>query len=179
MVRRRHLYLLCFGLVALVATGAALAGSGALTSSAKADVYNYAYDGFDTCGAPTESQMNTWWYNSSYFWVGIYIGGVNRACPNTNLTSSWVTTVKNQGWAFAPIYVGLQDPCYGGSTFSTNTTTAKSEGAGSADNAAATASNLGFGGGAVIYYDLEGFGGTSNSTCDAAAKAFSTASIKS
>ena len=172
MIRRRYLYLLCFGALVLFATVASLSASGALTSSAKADVYVYSLDGFDTCGAPTTSQMNTWWTNSGFFNVGIYIGGVNRACPNSNLTASWVTTVHNQGWAFLPIYVGLQDPCWGhgGSMFSTDPTTAKSQGEGSADNAVAAASNLGFGGTAVIYYDLEAY--TQTSTCVAAADAF-------
>ena len=44
--------------------------------------------------------------------VGIYIGGINRACRNRALDSpGWVQTVVAQGWRLIPIYVGLQAPC--------------------------------------------------------------------
>ncbi len=131
-------------------------------------------DGFDTCNAPTTSNMQTWWTSSPYFYTAIYIGGVNRSCPNTNLTSSWVTTVHNQGWGFQPLWVGLQDPCSGfASTFSTDPATAQGQGQAAANNAVSAAQGLGFSTGAVIYYDLEGYD-TSNATCVSAANSFIT-----
>ncbi len=68
--------------------------------------------GIDTCEAPSLSAMSTWRLASPYTSIGIYIGGINRACSNAALNSStWVNTVVAQGWKVLPIYVGLQAPC--------------------------------------------------------------------
>jgi len=67
--------------------------------------------GFDTCSAPSASAMQTWYKNSSYRAVGVYVGGRNRACAGGNLTAGWVATVSAQGWSLIPIYVGSQAPC--------------------------------------------------------------------
>src|SRR3989442_799053 len=77
--------------------------------------------GFHTCRAPSTSDMLNWWTNSPYYWVGVYIGGINATCPpgtqNPNLTNAWIAAVtgttppQNQHWDLAPIYVGLQAPC--------------------------------------------------------------------
>ncbi len=50
------------------------------------------------------------WASSPYRAVGVYIGGVNRACSQPNLTSSWVATQTEAGWHLIPTYVGLQAP---------------------------------------------------------------------
>ena len=70
-------------------------------------------NGFDACSAPTTTQMSAW-LASPYRSVGVYIGGVARACAQPNLTKSWVSTVTGQGWGLLPIYVGLQAPCFAG-----------------------------------------------------------------
>lgn len=134
--------------------------------------------GFDACQAPSASTMSTWWTNSPYWNLGIYIGGSNRSCSQPNLTPSWITTVQNQGWGLLPIWVGPQMP-YGtcqstrnyGSTISLNTTTAQSQGDSEAASAYSAASSLGFDLTNVpIIYDLEGY--NNNSSCRAAAKSF-------
>ena len=42
--------------------------------------------------------------------VGVYIGGLNRACSQPNLTASWVREQVAAGWHLIPTYVGLQSP---------------------------------------------------------------------
>ena len=51
------------------------------------------------------------WLASPYRAIGIYLGGINRACPDGNLSASWTATVVSQGWNLLPLYVGLQAPC--------------------------------------------------------------------
>ncbi|HEX6229026.1 MAG TPA: hypothetical protein VFZ41_06130, partial [Solirubrobacterales bacterium] len=46
--------------------------------------------GFDACTAPSPRAMRTWRASSPYQAVGVYIGGINRACSQPNLTSRWV-----------------------------------------------------------------------------------------
>lgn len=166
-------YLGSFGALAVVVlVVAVISGSASFPGSARAFVETYTWDGFDQCEAATTSDMSTWWQDSPFFYTGIYIGGDNRACANSRLTASWITTVRGQGWAFLPIWVGLQDPCWSGGsrTFSTDTSTAQTQGESAADNAVAAATNLGFGSPAVIYYDLEAY--TQKTTCINAAHWF-------
>jgi hypothetical protein len=141
-----------------------------LSASANVGVQNM-FDGFDRCDVPGTGTMSTWFSSSPYYYVGIYIGGDNRACSNTNLTDSWVDTVSGQGWSFIPLYVGLQAPCTSyAHTFSYDTSTANSQGSSSADAAISTAEGLGFSS-SIIYFDLEAFD-TTNSSCLSAAEAF-------
>jgi hypothetical protein len=134
--------------------------------------------GFDTCQAPDESTMHTWWNDSPYLFMGIYIGGVNRACSQPNLTKSWQTYVtqivsSGDGWDLELWWVGDQSACDDGSAneyIPSGTTAAYNDGVGAANNAASAAENLGFGAG-VIYFDLEAFNYT-NSTCLNAAESF-------
>ena len=124
--------------------------------------------GFDACSAPSVGTMQTWW-NSPFGDVGIYIGGVNRACGQPNLTASWVSQVAAQGWGFMPIWVGPQAPCSGiGQTFSRNAATARSQGVGEAQAAQAAARALGLDQ-TVVYYDLEAY---DSGSCGGAAAAF-------
>jgi Domain of unknown function (DUF1906) len=141
--------------------------------------------GFDTCnarnsdgnGPPTVSDMQTWWTNSPFFYIGIYLPGAQTiavACPSygVRLSATWVTKVHNQGWAFLPIWDGLQDPCSGSShTFSKDGLTANNQGHTAASDAESKMKNLGFGKGAVIYDDLEPYD-TTISTCVNAAHQF-------
>ena len=53
------------------------------------------------------------WDASPYRAIGIYIGGVNAACSQPNLTSTWVAGEVAAGWHMVPIYVGLQAPSNG------------------------------------------------------------------
>ncbi len=126
--------------------------------------------GFDTCGAPSVADMQSWTL-SPYHSIGIYIGGQNAACPPGNtLTASWVSQVSQQGWFLAPLYVGLQAPCYaGGEDMSYTPDVAYLQGAQSATNAVAEAGYLGLGAGTPIYFDMESY------DCDAWGSAGATA----
>lgn len=48
------------------------------------------------------------WGHSPYHGVGIYIGGINMACAQPNLTRTWMKHEIASGWHPAPLYVGLQ-----------------------------------------------------------------------
>jgi hypothetical protein len=133
------------------------AGSSAATSQAHAGVLSgFA---FDACAAPSSASL-TAWTASPYRAVGAYIGGVNRACKQPNLTATWVQSTLAQGWSLLPLYVGLQAPCVsqsGLSKVSTNTTTATSQGRAAADDAATQAQTLGLPPGSPVWFDMEGY----------------------
>ena len=106
---------------------------------------------FDTCSAPSLKAM-TAWNKSPYRALGVYIGGVNRACGPSRLTASWVSAVSAQKWRLLPIYVGLQPQCLRrkGQARAVKTAPRKishsiaaSEGTAAADNAAAKGEALG------------------------------------
>ena len=86
----------------------AAAGAGAAAAGARTGVFT-GY-GFETCNAPTADAL-TAWLASPYRAVGIYIGGVNRTCANTELTPTWTAAALGAGWSLIPTYVGLQAPC--------------------------------------------------------------------
>lgn len=126
--------------------------------------------GFDTCAAPSSTSMSKYW-SGPFRDVNIYIGGQNRACSQANLSRSWVSTVSGQGWYFIPTWVGPQAPCSGvGATFSSNATTARSQGVSQAKSAAAAAKALGLDK-TVVYYDMEYYP-TSSASCSNAVQAF-------
>ena len=153
-------------------------GSAETVSSMDADTQPYTGQGFDKCGLPSLSNMQTWWNSSPYNGFNLYIGGSMYACRYTSLpTASYVSTVSAQGWRFFPTWVGPQAPCMGdryGSVFSYNTSTAYSQGVDEANAALTVAANLGLAApdksGTVIYYDLETYGTTDS--CRNAAKSF-------
>jgi photosystem II stability/assembly factor-like uncharacterized protein len=127
--------------------------------------------GFDKCAVATVSQMQSWWTNTPWSWANVYVGGANRACGQTGLTSSWVHSVFAQGWRLVPTWVGLQAPgssCTGCSKMSTSTTTARQQGINEANAAADAVAALGFPAPSIIYFDMERYDPTSN----AAVKAF-------
>src|SRR5947209_16949413 len=81
--------------------GLALTGSGtAASGAAKAGVFTgYA---FDACNAPKIESLAAW-LESPYRALGIYIGGVNRACANTQLSPDWTATAVATGWSLIPL----------------------------------------------------------------------------
>jgi hypothetical protein len=117
--------------------------------------------------------MNTWWSNSPFWDVGVYVGGVNFACSLP--TSSWVTHIVNQGWNIMPIWNGPHPPCSSGTTFSSSTPHA--DGVTQANKADNKLQNLGIvpdpnsNVPPVVYYDLEFFS-PSNSSCVSDTKMF-------
>jgi len=162
-----------------IGAAAVLLACTALTATpAQATIVNTVLTGADSCAAPSAATMKNWWTNSPMSWWGIYIGGVNRSCAQPNLTASWVTTVTGYGWYLTPIWVGLQNPCINsgrGSKFSTNTTTAFSQGETEAHSAYAALNALGFTpfttNNTLVSLDIEAFD-TGNAACLAANKAF-------
>ncbi|HET7388675.1 MAG TPA: DUF1906 domain-containing protein [Nocardioidaceae bacterium] len=146
--------------------------------TAHAATYISQHRGFDACSAPSKSQMSTWWTNSTFWNVFVYLGGSNRSCGQPNLTPSWVDTVNSQGWQIVFIWVGRQMP-YGNCQtkqpyndyISLNTSTAHTQGVNAAQDAVAALSALNVSiYGTPIVYDLEGYNGGSG--CRAAAKSF-------
>ena len=142
------------------------------------DTTAYVGQGFDTCEIPSESQMQTWWNNSPYSAVNLYIGGSVRACGNAALDAEYLTKLYNQGWKFIPTWVGPQAPCWSTNpayVFSSTEIAAFNEGYNEAELATAVAQSLGLtnsdGSGTIIYYDLEHYSET-NTTCGNAATAF-------
>lgn len=128
---------------------------------------------FDACSAPSLAKLQAW-TASPYRAVGVYIGGVNRACSQPNLTPVWVASAVAQGWSLMPTYVGVQAPCVsqsGLSHISTSTTTAATQARAAADDAVAKAEALGLPTGSPLYYDMEGYK-LGNATCTRAVQAF-------
>lgn len=131
--------------------------------------------GFDTCHAPP-LQALTAWSASPYRAVGIYIGGVNRACGDGNLSATWVSGAVGQGWSLLPLYVGLQAPCVsqaGLARIAASTVTAATQGVAAADDAATRAAAFGLPAGGPIYFDMEGYS-TTNAACTRSVQAFVT-----
>ena len=115
--------------------------------------------GFDTCAAPSAATMKDW-LASPFRSVGIYIGGVNRACAQASLTAAWIRAIQAEGWHYFPMYVGLQAPCvaaFGDATISAASATA--EGTAAADDAVTQAAGLGIPTGTPIIFDMEAYRG--------------------
>ena len=163
----------------LAAAGAALAallvlalpGPSAATAQQSSDVFT-GY-GFESCNAASIATL-TAWAASPYRAVGIYIGGVNRACKNANLSASWVTTTRSLGWSLLPLYVGLQAPCVsqsGLAKISQALAAAAAQGTAAADDAVAQANAVGLPAGIPLYLDVEGYA-TNNASCTKVVQAF-------
>ena len=119
----------------------------------------YQGPGFDTCAAPSAATMRGW-LRSRYRAIGIYIGGVNRGCAQSNLTSSWLAAIQAQGWHYWPFYVGLQADCVealGDATIVASK--AAAEGRAAAADAVQQARNLGIPAGTPIVDDMEAYSG--------------------
>ena len=120
--------------------------------------------GFDACTAPSSRTMSAW-KSSPYRAVGVYIGGLNRACSQPNLTASWVASQTAAGWYLIPTYVGLQAPtssCTSCAKLSASQAT--SQGAAAAVDAVEDASAVAMGRGSPIYFDMESYSQTSSAT---------------
>ncbi len=132
--------------------------------------------GFDKCTAATVAQMQTWWNNSPFYDVNIYLSGRNRGCSQPQLTAAWVNTVTAQGWGLIPTVVGYQSPCSVSTTsakHSSDPATAETQGRGEADIAITDANNLGLTQGTVLYYDMERYDDLSGTgACSTPTKAF-------
>jgi hypothetical protein len=131
--------------------------------------------GFDRCEIPSLSQMQTWWDNSPYQAVNLYIGGSSRGCDNNALSSYYLFRLHQQGWTFIPTWVGPQAPCTGfASRISNDAGTAFDQGIAEANLAVDRLWELGLTGpdqtGSAIYYDIEYYDG--DTACRDAVNAF-------
>jgi hypothetical protein len=120
--------------------------------------------GFDACSAPSSRSMAAW-ASSPYRAVGVYIGGINRACSQPNLTPSWVAAQTEAGWHMIPTYVGLQAPTSACSSCAKLTSSqATAQGAAAAIDAVEEAGAVAMGPGSPIYFDMEAYSQTSSAT---------------
>ncbi len=120
--------------------------------------------GFDACSAPSSKAMAAW-ASSPYRAIGVYIGGVNRACSQPNLTASWVGAQVAAGWHLIPTYVGLQAPSSScGSCAKLTSAQASAQGAAAAVDAVNQAAAVAIGPGSPIYFDMESYSRTSSAT---------------
>lgn len=127
--------------------------------------------GFDACTAPSSAAM-TAWLASPYRAVGIYFGGVNRACTQPNLTSDWVAEQVANGWHLMPIYMGLQAPCTtSNKKFLFTAANAATQGRANAEDAVAQATALGLARGSVLINDMEAYR-TDDTGCRTAVQTF-------
>jgi len=113
--------------------------------------------GFDACSAPSSATMDAW-LASPYRAIGIYVGGVNRACAQPELSAAWVAHQQARGWHLLPIYLGLQAPC----TTSTkeyliDPAQASSQGRAEATSAVAAAAALGLPRDSTLTFDMEAY----------------------
>lgn len=124
------------------------------------------HQGFDKCNPPSVENMQTWWDNSPYWSANIYIGGISLACNPYRLDPFWLHAVADQGWTFIPTWVGPQAPCTNFRyRMSPNASVAYQQGRDEADLAFSAATDLGLLGDAVIYYDVEAYGGSASDAC--------------
>jgi hypothetical protein len=100
--------------------------------------------------------MSAWGF-SPYHAVGIYIGGLNMACAQPNLSPAWVSRESAAGWHLLPIYVGRQAPNNSCGCAPIAKSSATSEGSAAAVDAVNQAQALGMGPGNPIYFDMEAY----------------------
>jgi hypothetical protein len=124
----------------------------------------YTGPGFDACATPSTRTMSAW-SSSPYHAIGVYIGGTNSACAQSNLNRSWIGIEVAAGWRLMPIYVGLQAPSNSCGCSGITASKAGPQGAAAADDAVAAAQSLGIPAGNPIYDDMESYstGGTNTS----------------
>jgi hypothetical protein len=120
--------------------------------------------GFDACSTPSTHTM-TAWASSPYRGIGVYIGGINRACSQPNLTAGWVSAQTAAGWHLIPTYVGLQAPTSScGSCAKLGASQATAQGVAAADDAVGQAAAVAMGPGSPIYFDMESYSPTSSAS---------------
>lgn len=134
------------------------AGPGAHTAQAV-----YTGPGFDACSAPSSQSMAAWG-SSPYRALGIYIGGVNAACSQANLSSTWVANESAAGWHMIPTYVGLQAPSNSCGCAPITPSQAAAEGTAAAQDAVNDAQAVGLAPDSPIYDDMEYYTRTQTNT---------------
>ncbi len=133
-----------------------------------------AHQGFDRCNIPSISDMQTWWYESPYYTINLYIGGILSHCANEELNPLWVQEVSKQGWTFIPTWVGPQAPCTNfREKISYDPQISYKQGQTEADAAIIASTQIGLLGGSIIYYDVESYAAAiNNQSCRNAMNSF-------
>jgi photosystem II stability/assembly factor-like uncharacterized protein len=117
-----------------------------------------AHQGFDRCNVASIADMQTWWYDSPYYSINLYIGGSLSHCANQELNPIWVQEVSKQGWTFIPTWVGPQAPCTSfRDRISYDPQISFQQGQAEANAAIEASSQIGLLGGSIIYYDVESY----------------------
>ncbi len=168
--RRRRWQAVLIPFVMLVAVAAQLAGAQPAGAVLPGPLVVRG-EGFDTSSLPPTSDMATWWDTTTYYAIGVYIGGENYGGSSPN--HAWLASVMTDSWDVWLIWVGPQSACAdqaGLGSFSDNPTTAQDQGEAQGQAAVAAAAADGFGD-EYLVYDLEAFN-SSNSTCLTAAQSF-------
>jgi hypothetical protein len=145
--------------VSAAAPAHAAAAASAHAVSAAASVHAaaiYTGLGFDACSTPSPSQMLAWGA-SPYRALGVYVGGVNMACSQNNLTAAWVSAESAAGWQLIPTYVGLQAPTNSCGCAGIVPSQAAAEGSAAAADAVTQAQAVGIDQGNPIYDDMEAY----------------------
>lgn len=152
-------------------------GTGSISGQALGDYTGIVIGhGFDKCELASPGQLQNWIVSGPYRVVNLYIGGSNRYCPNSALSTALIAQLNQQGWQFIPTWVGPQAACTSyASRMSSDLATAYNQGMSEANAAINVAFNLGLtlpdNSGTIIYYDLEYYN-TGDAACHSAARAF-------
>ena len=156
-IGRRRAILVDPGAEARAARPSAAPSAGTAQGLLSAAAVPFTGLGFDACSTPSTRTMSAW-SASPYRSIGIYIGGANRACTQSNLTPSWMSTEVAAGWHPIPLYVGLQAPTSGCSSCAKlSSSLATGQGTAAASDAVEDAASVGIGPGSPIYFDMEGY----------------------
>jgi Rv2525c-like, glycoside hydrolase-like domain len=133
-----------------------------------------AHQGFDRCNVPSASDMQTWWYDSPYYSINLYIGGSLSHCANQELNALWVQEISKQGWTLIPTWVGPQAPCTSFlDRISYDPQLSYQQGQAEANSAIEASSQIGLLGGSIIYYDVESYSiASKNPSCRDAMNSF-------
>jgi hypothetical protein len=152
---------------------ATLIAGAALLATAAAGPATAAHQtgsGFDACVAQSTGFMRSW-LGSPFRTTNIYLPSSQLASDcrsQPELNAQWVHTVRSNGWALLPVYVGLQAPCRDNrSKKGFTTANARSKGRAAAVAAIDELHTLRIGKHNPVYVDLEPYD-TTNSRCSAA-----------
>ncbi|WP_034274741.1 glycoside hydrolase domain-containing protein [Haloechinothrix halophila] len=130
----------------------------------RATVTHFSGLAFDTCSAPSLSTMRKW-RSSRYRAIGIYIGGVTRACSQRHLNKNWVRGVTAMRWRLVPVYTGKQAPCRNhAKKYLIKPKKARAQGRRAAKHAVKRSARLGLLPGSALYLDIESYP-TSRNRC--------------
>ena len=148
----------------------AVQGSGGAATQGQATLYTGL--GFDTCDAPSLTTLQAW-LASPYRALGIYIGGANRACTNAQLSRPLGRLGRGDrlGDRAALRRACRRRAAHRPASRRSAPSAAAAEGTSAADDAIASASQLGLPAGSPIYFDMEGYA-LDNAACTQTVQTF-------